>query len=72
MVAPTLLETWAGDFAADLRALLLVQVKGRGLRTANHQQPHRHIRLDNPVLLRGHLHQLIKEYELARRYRHQG
>jgi len=27
MVAPTLLETWAGDFAADLRALLLVQVR---------------------------------------------
>jgi hypothetical protein len=35
---PGQLETWTGDpLAADLRALLLRQVTGRGLRTANHQ-----------------------------------
>jgi hypothetical protein len=65
---PGRLETWIGDpFAVCLRALLLGQVTGRGLRTTNRQQPHRHIRLDNPVLLRGHLHQLIKEHRLAAR-----
>jgi hypothetical protein len=65
---PGQLETWTGDpFAAGLRAVLLGQVKGRGLRTTNRQQPHRHIRLDNPVLLREHLHQLIKEHGLAAR-----
>ena len=65
---PGQLETWTGDpFAAGLRAVLLGQVKGRGLRTTNRQQPHRHIRLDNPVLLREHLHQLIKQHGLAAR-----
>ena len=65
---PGQLETWTADpFAVGLRAMLLGQVKGRGLRTTNRQQPHRHIRLDNPVLLREHLHQLIKEHGLAAR-----
>ena len=65
---PGQLETWTGDpFAVGLRAVLLGQAKGRGLRTANRQQPHRHIRLDKPVLLREHLHQLIKEHGLATR-----
>jgi len=70
---PGQLETWTGDpFGTDLRALLLGQVKGRGLRTTNHQQPHRHIRLDNPVLLRSQLHQLIREHGLARSQDHHG
>ena len=69
--APGQLETWTSDpFAADLRTLLLGQVKGRGLRTTNHQQPHRHIRLGNPALLRAQLNQLIKEHGLATRRDH--